>query len=137
MFRRSFSTTARLLRKSNGKHPPQGRNEPPRPPNNGKPEERQPPKEELNKAQSELRERILGTFIPRSEHFIFAFANARLSKEKRTKSGLLLITATLLALLTEPYFYEASWAGGSSTQTQEEGFLDAVRVSYSTSLMVQ
>lgn len=54
-----------------------------------------------------MRERVVGSFQPRSEFFIFAFANPKLSWEKRKRGGLSLLAALLVGLLLDPYMKQA------------------------------
>jgi len=126
---RRFTSTARSLRPSSGKPPPPERDDPPRPPSEPKPNENDRQKEEPLSFKEDLRIRILGTFQPRSPHFILAAFNPRLSKEQRTKSGLLLIGATLTTLLLEPYYYKAvvGEANEDSHRSWAEVYLDYVR----------
>lgn len=69
---------------------------------------------------------ITGMFTPRSEHFIFAFANSKLSRGKRVKSGVLLPATAIFALLTTPFSYEKENTTVLN-RSSEELYLDSVR----------
>lgn len=132
--RRSFCTSPRYLRKIDGQPPSHKRVDPPKPSNDQKPhgnynnqdDESQKAQAESNKEmKDEIREKITGMFKPRSEHFIFAFANSKLSRERRVRSGLLLLAATIMSLLLDPFLYKET--ATELTSSSEERFLDSVR----------
>ncbi|KAF2830772.1 hypothetical protein CC86DRAFT_402788 [Ophiobolus disseminans] len=129
VFRRSFATTACLFRPSSGKPPPQGREDPPPPPKEPESKKNNSQDQVENTKENEQsgsRGGMFSAFQPESEGFIFAFANPRLSKKQRTQSGLILLAATLMALLTEPYLFKA--IGVKPIPGAEERFLDTVAI---------
>jgi hypothetical protein len=116
ILRRSFATTARRYRPSNGKPPPQERNELPHPPKDQEPTKPEPesspndskkPKSEIQRFREDIFTRIIGSVQPRSEFFLFAFANPKLSYEKRKRAGLSLLAAVVMAMLLDPYMMRA------------------------------
>lgn len=125
ILRRSFATTARRYRPSNGKPPPQERNEPPHPPRDQEPTKPEPesspneskkPQSEIKRFKEDIWTRIIGSVQPRSEFFLFAFANPKLSYEKRKRAGLSLLAAVVMAMLLDPYMMRAM-----KQEKEEEG----------------
>jgi hypothetical protein len=119
MFRRSFSTTARLLHKSNGKPPAQ---EPGTTPRLHETKGNATPKEHVQQDNNGPK----GLLNPRSPDFAFAFANPRADPEQRSRSLLLLTAATVTVWLTETYVMP--WGNGSVLSSPEQQLVDQVCV---------
>jgi hypothetical protein len=126
MFRRSFTTTARLLRKANDK-PPAGRPNVPRPPgSDDKPiAQETPQKEESDKPSPGLRESLRGSLDPRSEHFILAFANSKLSEKQRTHNLRAVTVAVIFAWATDTWLMP--WNDDTYFTSEEENLANFVR----------
>jgi hypothetical protein len=121
MFRRCFTTTARLFRRPNGKTPTQEPNIPPPPHNDPKPNNN--PKDEDAKRPN-IFEHFRETANPRSKGFMFAFANPKIPAEERSKSLLFATIATFTAWATEPWMMplgQEQWF-----PTREEYLVDLV-----------
>jgi hypothetical protein len=122
MYRRSFSTTARLLHKSNGKPPAQEPGTTPRPHTNHETKENATPKEHVQQDNNGPK----GLLNPRSSDFAFAFANPRADPEQRSRSLLLLTAATVTVWLTETYVMP--WGNGPVSSSPEQQLVDRVCV---------
>jgi hypothetical protein len=128
IFRRSFATTTRLLRPTNGKPPPQERNIPPSEPRPSEPDpkstENKPSgqDDDIQKAKKDIRDRVLGSLQPRSEHFILACLNPKLSREKRMRSGLTLLAAILMGTLFDSYLKPADKEEDETKAGEGKGF---------------
>jgi hypothetical protein len=121
MFRRSFSTTARLLQKSNGKPPAQKPGTTPRPHTNHETKGNATPKEHVQQDDDGPFGPLLN---PRSPDFLFNFANPRADPEHRSKSLLGLTAATFTVWLTETYLTLPG--NGSVISCPEERLIDEV-----------
>jgi hypothetical protein len=130
MFRRSFTTTARLFRRSNGK-PPAEESIPPPPRNDPKPDENSTKTENASQPENSSREEnpniaehVKGTLNPRSKHFILAFANPKIPSEERSRNLLLVTIATFTAWATEPWMMPLGQ--GQWFPSREEYLVDLV-----------
>jgi hypothetical protein len=130
MFRRPFSTTARLFRKPRVSPPSQ--ESPDRPPRlSNVPRPVEAPEELKRDTNSSKPEPIKGVWAtvkaahnPRSEQFFFAFLNPKLNSEQRHKQFNLFALAVSVVAFEELY---APWGTGFSPSTsREERFLDLV-----------
>jgi hypothetical protein len=136
MFRRSFTTTARLFSRSKGKPPaeepstlPSSHPSPPSPPppprNDHKPNENANKTEKLKKDKNaNFAEHFKATLDPRSKLFIFAFANPKIPSKERSRSLLLATLATFTAWATEPWMMPQGQ--GQWFPSREEYLVDLV-----------
>ncbi|KAF1911217.1 hypothetical protein BDU57DRAFT_543578 [Ampelomyces quisqualis] len=129
MFRRSFTTTTRLLRQVNDKPPARRSNIPLRPGSDHAPKSHNiPKKEDADKPELGIIGTIQALYNPRSEHFILAAANAKLSEKQRTDSLRLLTIAVTIAWATDTWLQP--WNEKKFSTSREEDMVNLIAYNF-------